>query len=306
MPHLSIEDCKRDPARALRVLLRYLPLSLCVREIMRLRALSERGELETPLLDVGCGDGLFWEAAGETARTDGERLRGLMGIDVNPHELRIASLRLGREGGAVRRVDISGPHGTMDDIASATYPTILANCSLEHVRQIDRAFRNLHGLQRESGLFHLFVPAPDWTDTLRLKRLLSGMHPRLGMLYGAMWDGFFQHHHLYPHYVWRHLLESSGYHVETLQGIGSFHANRLFARWAAPSFPAFLYKELFKRYPTWYAPLKRGYVRWMEQGFLEEIRAGACIQSDPEHPETVEYYIVCRKKSGNGHHPEKP
>lgn len=297
MTRIFVDECKTNPARALRILLRYLPLSLCVREIMRLRALSERGSLESPLLDVGCGDGLFWEAAGETARTDGQRLKGLMGIDVNAHELGIASMRLQKEGGIARRVDISGPPVLVDDLGGATYPTILANCSLEHVRHIDKAFRNMRALQKDEGRLLLFVPAPRWSDTLALKRFLSKIHPRLGALYGAMWDGFFQHHHLYPHYVWRHLLESSGYEVESLQGIGSAHANRLFARWAAPSFPAFLYKEVFKKYPSWYAPLKRLYVRTLEKGFLEEIRSGACIKDDPDHDDVVEYYIVCRKRA---------
>src|SRR5690606_34252564 len=87
MTRIFVDDCKRDPARALRILLRYLPLSLCVREIMRLRALSENGSLEAPLLDVGCGDGLFWQAVGDAAQAGADRLDGLVGIDVNPHEL---------------------------------------------------------------------------------------------------------------------------------------------------------------------------------------------------------------------------
>ena len=278
MTRILVDDCKRDPARALRMLLRYLPLSLCVREIMRLRALAENGSLESPLLDVGCGDGLFWQAVGEAVQSGGERLDGLMGIDVNPHELGIANLRLRKEGGSFRRVDISGSAPDVDELGRGAYPTVIANCSLEHVRHIDKAFANVLRLQKEGGRFYLFLPAPGWTDTLALKRVLSRLHPRLGMLYGAMWDGFFQHHHLYPHYVWRHLLESSGYEVESVKGIGSRHANRLFARWAAPSFPAFIYKELFKKYPSWYAPLKRLYVGLFEKGFLEEIRSGACVQ----------------------------
>src|SRR5690606_10221217 len=140
----------------------------------------------------------FWEAAGGTARRDSERLRGLMGIDVNSYELNIASLRLQKEGGTFRRVDIAGPPLTVEDLGSGSYPTILANCSLEHVRHIDKAFRNLLTLQKDGGRLYLFVPAPRWSDTLQLKRLLSRLHPRLGALYGAMWDGFFQHHHLYP------------------------------------------------------------------------------------------------------------
>ncbi len=298
MTGIRVDACREDPARALRVLLRYLPLALCAREMMRLRALSDSGILRTPLLDVGCGDGLFWQAVGEDIHGNSDRLKGLVGIDVNPHELKIASLRLQREGGAIRRLDISGSPDAVAELGETSYPTILANCSLEHVPHIDRAFRNMRNLQDEGGRLYLFVPAPRWSDTLPLKRMLARLHPRFATLYGSMWDGFFQHHHLYPHYVWRHLLESSGYEVEMLRGIGSAKANRLFARWAAPSFPAFLYKEIFRRYPSWYAPLKRLYVRLFERGFLEEIRSGACVHADPDHEDVVEYYIVCRKSGG--------
>ena len=299
MTRISVDECKKDPANALGVLLRYLPLSLCVREIMRLRALAEEESLESPLLDVGCGDGLFWEVVGQSALQGAGRLEGLMGIDVNPNELKIASLRLHGEGGIFRRADISGAPAALEELGSGSYPTILANCSLEHVRRIDMALKNLRRLQKDGGRLYLFVPAPRWSDTLWLKRLLSRVHPRIGALYGAMWDGFFQHYHLYPHFVWRHLLESSGYAVETLKGIGSRHSNRLFDRWVIPSFPAFLYKEMFKKYPLWYSPLKRLYVHLAEKEFLEEIRSGACIQEDPDHDDTVEYFIVCKKNAGD-------
>ncbi|MCB0384342.1 MAG: class I SAM-dependent methyltransferase, partial [Bdellovibrionales bacterium] len=86
----------------------HLPLSLAVRELMRLRALFEMGAIQKPILDVGCGDGLFWENLIQNIR-EGEKvsLKGLMGIDIDTHELSLASLRLQSRGVEVQQRDIS-------------------------------------------------------------------------------------------------------------------------------------------------------------------------------------------------------
>ena len=68
----------------MRALMQYMPLSLAVRELMRMRGLADYGTLELPLLDVGCGDGLFWEVLTkelQSGRT--QNLEGLVGIDIN-------------------------------------------------------------------------------------------------------------------------------------------------------------------------------------------------------------------------------
>ena len=72
----------------MKALLRYLPMSLAVREAMRMRALAESHGLETPLLDIGCGDGLFWQVVTREYLEKNEwQLDGLLGIDINRHGL---------------------------------------------------------------------------------------------------------------------------------------------------------------------------------------------------------------------------
>lgn len=139
---IDIRYCKSDAAGAMRALMQYMPLALAVRELMRMRGLADYGTLEMPMLDVGCGDGLFWEVFAKELQGEGARhLEGLVGIDINRAELDLASVRLSPVGGEVRSVDIS------DQAAGAElrgrFKTIIANCSLEHVPKLEHAIQNI-------------------------------------------------------------------------------------------------------------------------------------------------------------------
>jgi SAM-dependent methyltransferase len=286
-----------DPLKALATLLHFEPLSLCVREIMRIKALSQSHYLQTPLLDVGCGDGLFWEAVCRSLRQHKSgHLSGLFGIDIDDRELNLASMRMGPRGGELARLDIATDQSAVKTEMQAMYRTIIANCSLEHVKEIDKALANIRTFLHADGTFYLFVPSPFWTDTMALKRFFNRLDLRLAGMYGAVFDGFFQHHHLYPHFIWKDILTAAGYEVTAMQGIGAEHANRIFNRWLFPSIPAFLFKSIFRRYPVFYTGLKQWYLKLMEPGFLQEVASGSFIRADIGDPDVVEYFITCRKK----------
>src|SRR5436190_22016018 len=105
---LDVQFCRQDARSAFKALLQYMPMALAVHELMRMRALAEVGVLPTPLLDVGCGDGLFWEVlTRELLSGKSKNVAGLVGIDINADELRLASIRLSPLGGDVRKVDIT-------------------------------------------------------------------------------------------------------------------------------------------------------------------------------------------------------
>jgi hypothetical protein len=87
--------------------------------------------------------------------------------------------------------------------------------------------------------FYLFVPEPNWTDSLAARQFIGRFSSRLAGVYGGLFDGFFQHHHLYPAYVWKHLLEGKGFRDVEIVGLGSKAASRLFEHWLIPAFFSF-------------------------------------------------------------------
>jgi SAM-dependent methyltransferase len=289
---VDVRLCKTDARGVMRSLVEYLPLALAVREIMRMRALADHGTLRMPLLDVGCGDGLFWEVmTKEVLEGGGDRLSGMMGIDVNQAELELASMRLSPIGGEVRAIDISDPGVDL----RTRFNTILCNCSLEHVPELEPALTNIRQYLNPEGELFMVLPAPRWTDTLAVKKALARVSGRLAMMYAGLFDGFYQHHHLYPAWTWEHLLRSLGYEVE-IRGIGSREANRLTELWYLPAIGSFVYKGLFKRYPaSLTAPFKTRYLERLGD-FLGEIERGDVIHEDLGHPEIIEWFVRARPR----------
>lgn len=279
-----------DPAQAWTFLTRYLPFSLAVRELMRLKALSEYGSLEKPILDVGCGDGLFWECVIRSPDRSGS-LSGLLGIDVSADELNLASLRLREHGGTVVNGDICSTR-PLGDVNSEKFKSVIANCSLEHVSTIESALRNVHGMMSDGGVFMLFVPVPRWSETMGIKRFATRISRRLGGLVGGALDGFFQHNHLYPAEVWRFLLGGIGFEVSEIRGVGCESANRVFERYLPTAFLSFVLKTILRRYPRLRLSLGKSVA---VKRFLNDVGAGRVVQKDLENPNLVEYFIVCRK-----------
>ena len=293
---IRVDYCKTSPASAMSSLLQYLPLSLAVREAMRMRALAEFGALETPVLDIGCGDGLFWEVVTRHYIDDkAYRLDGLLGVDINTAELDLASVRLADTGVELKAIDISSnvQIHTLREL-HGRFRTVIANCSLEHVPSLDQSLANIRKLLKDrNSVFYLFVPAPDWTECFRVKQFVRRFSPRLAGVYGALFDGFFQHHHLYPPYVWKHLLEGNGFSDVEIVGLGSKASNRLFERWLLPAFASFAVKSVVNHYPSLFQGIKAKYVL-REARFLQEMHDGTLIHTDLHAADIVEYFIRCQ------------
>jgi SAM-dependent methyltransferase len=296
MNTIDVSFCKTNTAQALRTLLQYQPLSLCIREIMRMRALADLSPLPTPMLDIGCGDGLFWEVAAKSIKhRKKDMLEGLIGIDISDAELSLASVRLQKTGVMIRNCDIT-QNITSVDITElkGRFRTVFANCSLEHVYRLQSALENITHYLAPGGQLVIVAPVPSWTSTLAIKQRLDRLSPRLGGMFGGMLDGFFQHKHLLPHYAWEHLLKGFGFRSVDITGLGSASANRIFDKWLLSSFPAFVWKCFFKKYPIWFTLLKYAHIKRHYGEFLGEVERGEVIVEDLDSPAIVEYLIICK------------
>ena len=276
-------------------LLRYLPLSLAIREMLRIRALTTLKYFECPILDVGCGDGLFWEAMlYDQSTTKLSCLKNLFGIDISESELQLCCARFDKHGANSLNFDISSHHleGSELDHLRGKCKTVIANCSLEHVPDIQNALINIKKCLAPGGTFVLFLPHPRWTRSLSVHNQVSRFSDRLSSCYAGIFDGFFQHYHLYPHYVWKALLESCEFGEVDIKGIGSQSANRYFSHWVPASMPAFAWKSVSGKYPSWYSLIKKAYLK-RQTGLINELVDRSFIKDDLEDPSIVEFFIRC-------------
>lgn len=220
-------------ARDFRAYYRFAPTALAIRECARLRAVREL-VLPEPILDVGCGDGVFARLAYPG--------RQVWGIDINPVE--------------VSRAQATDSYKTLIcgnicevDLPRAFFGSAIANCSLEHVPDLDGALANLRGALKPGAPAVLIVPAFDWTRHLCTAEALDAVGlTRLSHAYGAFFDRLFAHKHLYDAREWKSRMELAGFRdvsVRTLVGRGTSWAFDLFL---GPSALGFLTKKATGRW----------------------------------------------------------
>ncbi len=158
-------------------------------------------EYESPLLDLGCGDGLIAQVLfGAGARVEA-------GIDPWLEQLRRAA-----RSGAYRHVELG--RGDRLPYASGTFATVLSNSVLEHIPDLLPVLREAGRVLAPGGRFILTVPS----DAFR--HFLDGYVRRasVGDLggaeeYASQVDARLEHHHYYNPDDWRRLLRTAGMQV---------------------------------------------------------------------------------------------
>jgi SAM-dependent methyltransferase len=208
---------------------RFSPSALAVRECLRLRAVR-KFELESPILDIGCGDGLFAALA-----YPGKQV---WGIDVNLTEIRRA------QSTAAYNALICG---SITDVSlpKAFFRGAIANCSLEHVPDLERALGNVRRALHPHAEFIAIVPTPHWTRLLAIPELLrSHGFQGLAEAYGRALDGIFHHIHLYDSAEWSRRLTEAGFSVRSVETLTSRRSSWVFDVLLYPSLVGWFTKKL--------------------------------------------------------------
>lgn len=226
----------QPPEIALADFLRYFPhtpAALAVKECARLTELRKY-DCAGPILDVGCGDGLFASIAFSGAE--------VWGIDIDAKEGRWAVAS--RAYSQVVLGDVTEAHLPADFFA-----TCVANCSLEHVPRIDQALSTIAGALRPGGKAYLFVPNRDWAKYMLSVRTLS----KLGLttLAHAAEDAInhlFYHQHLYDRDGWADVVRASGLEVLEVKPVLSTATTVAFESLLIPSLLGWANKHMTTRW----------------------------------------------------------
>ncbi len=235
---LSFEDFQRYFPHA--------PLALCVKECARLNVLR-RYDCPDPILDVGCGDGLF-----TSILLPG---REVWGIDIDAKEGRWA--QASRAYSQIILGDITRTH-----LPQRFFRSCVANCSLEHVPDIDGALATIAGALADGGRAYLFVPHRDWASRMMSVRTLHavGAHSAASSLQDRI-DRFFFHMHLYDEAGWRQVVERAGFRVVAVEPVLSTSTTVTFEAFLAPSLLGLVNKKLTTRWTNfpgarrWLSPI---------------------------------------------------
>jgi SAM-dependent methyltransferase len=253
----------------------FAPAALALRECVRLAAIRDV-DLPEPILDVGCGDGIFARLAYPE--------RQVWGIDINATEIRRAQAT------AAYSTLICGSI-TDTDLPKKYFKSAIANCSLEHVPDIRGAFRTIHSALAPGAPFVLIVPTPHWTRQLPVPRTLETVGlGHLARAYRQGLDKQFHHVHLYDDAKWRDLLRGEGFAVDRVDPIVSPGVTAAFDFLLYPSFAGYLLKAATGRWTLLpevrrrIAALPREFIRRVADVFPKDVT------KDPG-----EYVILARR-----------
>lgn len=209
------------------------PLALAFERILECRILSKQ-PFEQPVLDVGCGEGLFAKVL-FADKID-------TGIDPNTKELSRA-----RElGGYEELLECRGDAIPKPD---GSYRTILSNSVVEHIPEILPVLKEAHRLLAPDGRLYLTVPSNRFDEYTWISQflLLLGLK-NLQKRFGKSFNRFWAHYHFYTQEEWGKLAGQAGFEVVEVRGYGPRRVCLLNDLLVPFSVPEFITKKLTNRW----------------------------------------------------------
>jgi len=209
------------------------PLALAFERVMECRILAQQ-TFERPMLDIGCGEGLFAKIL-FTEPVD-------TGIDPNSRELARA-----HELGAY--VELIECRGDAIPKADGSYRTILSNSVIEHIPDIQPVLLEAYRLLAPGGRMYLTVPSNRFDEYTWISQFLAALGlDNLRRRFGEFFNRFWVHYHYHTLEHWRKIAESAGFEVIEAHTYGPRRACLLNDFLVPFSVPEYLTKKFLNRW----------------------------------------------------------
>ncbi len=191
--------------RFLREYWAHAPLPLALERTWECTLLA-RQHFVRPVLDIGCGEGLFARILfGEAIDT---------GIDPNARELERAHGL-----GAYRELLTCG--GNAIPKPAGAYRTIFANSVLEHIPDLDPVLREMYRLLAPGGRVYVTVPSHRYDHYTLANQLLAGCGLKtVAERYRAFFNRFWRHYHFHDPAGWQARFARHGFEVHECHTYG--------------------------------------------------------------------------------------
>jgi SAM-dependent methyltransferase len=165
-----------------------------------------------------------------------------------------------------------------------TFNTVLANCVIEHIPNLDRVLSEIGRVLRVSGTFATTLPSDHFPDLLLGSTLFRKLGlRRLGEAYGRFFNRISYHHHIYSPAVWQEKLAAANLAVEEHFYYFSAASHRRFDLCHYLGLPNLLSKRLLGRWVLFPGQMKP-FELWLRPYYEEPLPALGAYQ-----------FVRCRK-----------
>lgn len=148
-----------------------------------------------PILDVGCGDGFFAQTVFTTVST---------GLDIPDSRMEESRYR-----GVYKK--LVQYDGSSMPFPSSTFPTVVSNCVLEHIQDVDGVIKEMYRVLAPGGSCVVTVMAKPWED-----HLFGSIF--LGNSYKQYMKRKQVHVHLYTYSEWKQVFVRAEFQVKQCIG----------------------------------------------------------------------------------------
>lgn len=214
-----------------------------------------RNQWPGPILDIGCGDGIFASIlCTELIDT---------GIDPDQSELDCA-----RRTNAYR--ELIACFGNNIPMPDKSYATIISNSVLEHIPDLVPVLKEANRLLADDGRFHITIPSDRLELATAPARVLTALGmPSLATRYGRFYNRFWHHYHAYDDKTWRAMFAEAGFDVVAHHAYVPRDLSTFYDLLTVVALPGFVSKKLRNRWVPWpaarrvYSGLIAQTIRWL-------------------------------------------
>lgn len=178
------------------------PVALALERTIECELLKKQS-FKAPVLDIGCGEGMFAHILFD-GKVD-------TGIDPNPRELERA-----KEYNAYKELICCW--GNNIPKADKSYNTVFSNSVLEHIPDVKPVLTEIHRLMADDARFIATVPTNYFEQNTLINTVLTSLGLEgVSKAYRKFFNSFWQHYHCYDIAGWEKLFNESGLEVEQVQ-----------------------------------------------------------------------------------------
>ncbi len=188
---------------------------------------ENRTFIKKPILDFGCGDGFFAHLVFDTEINVGIDLK------INP---RIRSAQNNKVYKKMVTYD-----GTIMPFTHNSFKTVVSNCVLEHVPNIEQSVSEIYRVLRKDGYFLTSVMTDNWSSMMLGSNLF-------GPSYARWLNKRQEHYSLYSPSKWKRLFLKQGFIVEKEIGYLFPHQAQLLDLFHYVSIPSLISYRLTKKW----------------------------------------------------------